>query len=412
MQLLESIKIGTREITMHKLRSALTMLGVIFGVAAVISTAAIGSGARDELNRQLAALGTNTIRIRAVELKGKELSDQKRLSPFGLTRGDLENIRELLGSELAAAAPIKKMTAQVQTRGRVLPFDVIGTSEDFPLISGFEVSQGRFLNPIDTIESRKVLVIGEDVRREAFPLVDPLGESLIINGQAYTVIGVMAPRGQATGGTVIDVGNVDRSIYLPINSAIRRLGQADPRADLLDEIALKLREERLLRESAQLVERVLLRRHQQIPDFTVIVPEELIRQQQQTKNVLSQVLIFIAAISLLVGGIGIMNIMLATVTQRTREIGIRRALGATRRDILLQFLVESLIISLMGGLIGIGIGVGLAYGIGYYAKWPFTVPPESIVISTSISAAIGFLFGLYPSLKAASLDPIEALRTE
>jgi putative ABC transport system permease protein len=413
MQLLESIKIGTREITMHKLRSALTMLGVIFGVAAVISTAAIGSGAREELNSQLSALGTNTIRIRSVELKGKELSDQKRLSPFGLTRGDLGNLRELLGPKLQAATPIKKMTtAQVQARGRVLPFEVIATSEDFPLISGYEVSQGRFLSPIDTQESRKVAVIGEEVRREAFPIVDPLGQPLVINGQAFLVIGVMAPRGQTPGGTVIDVGNVDRAIYLPINSAIRRLGQDDPRADKLDEIALKLNDEKYLREAAEVARRTILRRHQQIEDFTVVVPEELIRQQQQTKNVLSQVLIFIAAISLLVGGIGIMNIMLATVTQRTREIGIRRALGATRRDILLQFLVESLIISLMGGVVGILFGVGLAFGIGYYAEWPFTVPIESILVSTSIAAGIGFLFGLYPSMKAAGLDPIEALRTE
>jgi putative ABC transport system permease protein len=412
MQLVESIKIGSREITMHKLRSVLTMLGVIFGVAAVISTAAIGSGARDELNRQLAALGTNTIRIRSVDLRGKELSDAKRLSPWGLTRGDLANVEELLADHLVAAAPSKRVNVQVQSRGRILPFEVFGTNEDFPQISGYEVQDGRFLSSVDTLNSARVVVIGDRVRREAFPLVEAVGQSLVLNGQAYTVVGVMAPRGEAKGGTVVDVGNVDRSIYLPINSALRRLGLDEPRADRLDEIALKLKDDTMLRESAALVERTLERRHNGVQDFTVVVPEELIRQQQQTKNVLSQVLLFIAAISLLVGGIGIMNIMLATVTQRTREIGIRRALGATRRDILLQFLVESLIISLLGGLIGIGFGVGLAYGIGHYAQWPFTVPAESIVLSTSISAGIGFLFGLYPSLKAANLDPIEALRTE
>ncbi|CAN5389279.1 ABC transporter permease [soil metagenome] len=412
MQLFESIKIGTREITMHKMRSVLTMLGVIFGVAAVISTAAIGSGAREELNRQLAALGTNTIRIRAQELKGKELSDQKRLSPFGLTRRDLENMRVLIGTGLVAAAPLKNVDVQVQSASRVLPFQVVGTNEDFPLISGHRIATGRFLSPGDTEDSTKVIVIGDEVRRQAFPLVDPLGNELLINGQSYNVVGVMAPRGGSGGGTVIEVGDVDRSIYMPINSAIRRLGVDDPRADKLDEIALKIDDQALLRETAETISRMTLRRHNNMLDFSVVVPEELIRQQQKTKNVLTQVLVFIAAISLLVGGIGIMNIMLATVTQRTKEIGIRRAIGATRRDILLQFMVESLIISLTGGLLGIGWGVGLAFGIGHYSGWPFNVPPESIIGSTSISAAIGFIFGLYPSWKAATLDPIEALRTE
>ena len=412
MQVFESVKIGTHEIWLHKLRSLLTMLGVIFGVAAVISTAAIGAGARDELNRQLATLGTNTIRVQTVELKGKEAADARRLAPEGLTRDDLENIREVLGDTLTAAAPLKKATSQVQTVGRVLPFEVCGTNEDFPLISGFEVGAGRFLTPLDMEEAAKVCVIGDAVRRDAFPLVDAVGETILVDGQAYTVVGVMAPRGHGDGGTVIDVGDLDRSIYMPVNSVLRRLNDQDRRADRLNEIALKVRSESELREAAAVVERILLRRHNDVQDFKAIVPEELIRQQQQTKNVLSQVLVFIAAISLLVGGIGIMNIMLATVTQRTREIGIRRALGATRRDILAQFLVESLSLSVLGGLIGIGIGAGLAMLIGNYAKWPIILPPESIVMSTTISALVGLLFGFYPSMKASALDPIEALRTE
>jgi len=412
MQLVESVKIGVREITLHKLRSLLTMMGVIFGVAAVISTAAIGAGARDELNRQLAMLGTNTVRINAVELKGKELSDQKRLSPNGLTRGDLEALRVILGDSIVGTAPLKRMTAQVQHRGRVLPFDVYGTTEDLPLISGYAMAQGRFLTSLDVEDARNVVVIGDDVRRRAFPLSDPIGLPLLIEGQPFTVVGVLAPRGRTAGATVINVGDVDRSVYLPINAALRRLGNDDPRADRLDEIALKIRSEPELREAAALATRILERRHNAVEDYKVVVPEELIRQQQETKNVLSRVLVFIAAISLLVGGIGIMNIMLATVTQRTREIGIRRALGATRRDILLQFLVESLVISIFGGIIGIGVGVGLAFGIGFYANWPTIVPPESIIVSTSISAGIGFFFGLYPSMRASRLDPIEALRTE
>ncbi len=386
------------------------MLGVIFGVAAVIGTAAIGSGARDELQRQLAQLGTNTVRVRSIELKGKEESDARRLSPYGLTRDDLGAI-ELLLPTLLAAAPLKTVEAPVQSQSRTLPFSVYGTNDDLPYISGYAVEEGRFLSPLDVSESAQVVVIGADVRRAAFPLEEALGQRLLIGGQYYTVIGVMAARGQS-GGTVIDVGDVDRSVYIPINSAIRRLGTGDPRADKLDEIALKVATEEELGESAALVRRMLFRRHNNVGDFNILVPEELIRQQQKSKDIFSQVLIFVAAISLLVGGIGIMNIMLATVAQRTREIGIRRALGATRRDILFQFLVESLIISLTGGVIGIGIGYAIAFGIGRYADWPIIVPIASVITSTSIAAAVGLLFGLYPSVKAASLDPIEALRAE
>lgn len=412
MQLSESLKIGAHEIWLHKTRSLLTMLGVIFGVAAVISTAAIGAGARDELDRQLAMLGTNTIRVQSVELKGKEAADARRLAPWGLTRGDVENLRAVLGDELEAVAPLRKIEVQIQAQGRVLPYDVYGTNEDFPLISGYQIAGGRFLNPLDLTEAYKVAVIGDAVRRDAFPLTRAVGESIVLDGQAYTVIGVMARRGESQGGTVIDVGDLDRSIYIPINAALRRHRSDDPRADRLGEIALKIESEDQLREAAALVDRVLERRHNGVRDFKTVVPEELIRQQQQTKNVLSQVLVFIAAISLLVGGIGIMNIMLATVTQRTREIGIRRALGATRHDILVQFLVESLSLSVLGGLIGIGIGAGLATAIGNYAGWPIILPLESILISTTISGLVGLLFGFYPSLKAAALDPIEALRTE
>ncbi|MCB2156684.1 ABC transporter permease [bacterium] len=397
---------------MHKMRSLLTMMGVIFGIAAVIATSAIGAGAAEELNRQLAMLGTNTIRVRALELKGAEALAAMRRSPNGLTRGDAASIREILGQNVTYIAPLKKAELEAFSSGRSLPAEIFGTNEDLPGIMGYEVAEGRFLTSIDTEESKQVCVIGEEVRREAFPLVDPLGQRLLISGQYYTVVGVLQPRSMGGVKTVIDVGNVDRCIYLPINSLIRRLGQGEAQADKLDEIVLKVRDAATLRETSQVVGDILERRHSQITDFEIVVPEELIRQQQETESILSNVLMFVAAISLLVGGIGIMNIMLATVTQRTREIGVRRALGATRRDILGQFIIESLIISLLGGILGIGLGYGLANLIGQYADWETIIPLQAVLIANGVAAGVGFLFGLYPSLKAAQLDPIEALRTE
>ncbi len=411
MPLLEAIRTGLMEIWMHKTRSFLTMLGIIFGIAAVISVSAIGAGAAEELNRQLAALGTNTVRLRAVELSGADLTEARRLSPYGLTRKDVHAVREIVEG-VTLASPLKKTEAPASINGRVISGEVYGTNSDLPNIVGYKLAEGRWLSPYDGQYASQVCVIGEDIRRIAFPIEPPLGKKIRIGGQSYQVVGVLESR-QTGGETVVKVGNVDRNIYIPIDTMFKRLGTGgDPRVEKLDEIILKLDEGQPLGEMKELVDRMILRRHGNVRDYEVIVPEELIRQQQETGKILANVLLFVAAISLLVGGIGIMNIMLATVTQRTREIGVRRALGATRSDVLTQFIIESLIISVLGGVAGIAIGYGLAWMIGNYAGWEMIVPVSSVLTATGVAGFIGFLFGFYPSLKAARLDPIEALRSE
>ncbi|MGF1572057.1 MAG: ABC transporter permease [Sumerlaeia bacterium] len=411
MPLLEAIRTGLMEIWMHKTRSFLTMLGIIFGIAAVISVSAIGAGAAEELNRQLAALGTNTVRLRAVELSGADLTEARRLSPYGLTRKDVHAVREIVEG-VTLASPLKKTEAPASINGRVISGEVYGTNSDLPNIVGYKLAEGRWLSPYDGQYASQVCVIGEDIRRIAFPIEPPLGKKIRIGGQSYQVVGVLESR-QTGGDTVVKVGNVDRNIYIPIDTMFKRLGTGgDPRVEKLDEIILKLDEGQPLGEMKELVDRMILRRHGNVRDYEVIVPEELIRQQQETGKILANVLLFVAAISLLVGGIGIMNIMLATVTQRTREIGVRRALGATRSDVLTQFIIESLIISVLGGVAGIAIGYGLAWMIGNYAGWEMIVPVSSVLTATGVAGFIGFLFGFYPSLKAARLDPIEALRSE
>ncbi|MDX2175469.1 MAG: ABC transporter permease [Candidatus Sumerlaeia bacterium] len=410
MHLGESLRIGWRELAMHKMRSSLTMLGVIFGVAAVISTSAIGAGAREELARQLAELGSNTVRVKKATLRGADEALAQRQAPWGLRRVDADALVAAVPG-ITHAAPLKIIDVPVAAEGRTITAEVYGTNEALPDIVGYRVDQGRFLAALDLEEAKRVVVIGDAVRRAAFPLVEPVGQTLLVDGRPFAVVGTLAPRARK-GGSVVESIDVDRAVFLPLTSALRRVGTDDPRNEQLDEIILKSDGTQPLRESAALAERILLRRQNNVATFRVLVPEELIRQQQQTKNILSQVLVFIAAISLLVGGIGIMNIMLASVTQRTREIGIRRALGATQRDILSQFIIESLLISIFGGLIGIGLGTGLARGISAYAGWTTIVPPEAVVISVTVAAGVGFFFGFYPSFKASRLDPIEALRSE
>ncbi|MEQ8821713.1 MAG: ABC transporter permease [Sumerlaeia bacterium] len=413
MLLGESVRIGITEIRMHKLRSLLTMLGVIFGIAAVIGVSSIGAGAAAGLNKQLALLGTNTIRVRKVELKGPDAVSARRNSPYGMTLDDAAAIREVLPS-IESLSPIKyRKDLNAFSGDETLQADIVGAGPELPQVVGYRMKTGRFISDIDEKEAKQVVVIGADVRRAAFPLEDPVGKQLVIAGQLYTVIGVVAARGSGGGETVIDVGNVDRQIFLPVNTVLRRLSpNTDPRAHNLDEIVIKVGDEALHASTAQVVENLLSRRHREAKDFELLIPEELIRQQQEAEAIFQNVLIFVAGLSLLVGGIGIMNIMLATVTQRTREIGIRRALGATRNDILGQFLIESLIISLLGGGIGIGIGYAMAEGMEQYVGFETLIPMQAVVLATGVAAGVGFVFGFYPSMKAAQLDPIEALRSE
>jgi putative ABC transport system permease protein len=411
MRLGESVQIGLKEISSRKLRSFLTMLGVIFGVAAVVSMVAIGSGAREEALRQIKLLGTNNIRIRALALEGMLKAEAMRKSPFGLTLADAESLKDIVPN-ITNVAVAKKIDAKVFNNNQIITAEVVGTLPDYPEVVGFGVQEGRFINNIDLDESKMVCVIGNDIKESVFGLEEPLNKTLRIGFKWFTVVGVMERKSVSSAKVgMIDVGNLNQKVYIPISTGLKRY-QADRRYENLDEISVKVRDGANLQETANVIERVIKRRHNDIEDFEILIPEELLRQSQRTQRIFTIVLTAIAGISLIVGGIGIMNIMLATVTQRTREIGVRRAIGATKRDILSQFIIESLVISLMGGFIGIFIGVALANLISNYAGWKTIVSAASIIVSFSVAAATGLLFGIYPAMKAAQLDPIEALRYE
>ncbi|MCX6998904.1 MAG: ABC transporter permease [Candidatus Sumerlaeota bacterium] len=405
-----NLKIGMKEIWSHKLRSFLTMLGVIFGVAAVVAMVAIAEGAKEEALRQIRLLGTNNIRIRKQELKGIERTRAMRKSPDGLTRADAASLREIL-ADVTNIAVSRTVSARLLYKNEIPPCTVVGVSPGYPEVVGHAVQEGRFISDLDEKETKQVCAIGQEIKNRLFPLEEPLNRQVRLEGQLFTVIGVMEKKSSDGGIGSLKLGNLNQNIYIPITTAFKRFGQ-DERAEQLDEISLKLLEGADLQELAHVVKRILLRRHNDVEDFEIVIPEELLRQSQRTQRIFTIVLTAIAGISLIVGGIGIMNIMLATVTQRTREIGIRRAIGATERHILLQFLIESLTLSLVGGFIGIFAGVGMAKAIALYAQWKTPISILSIIVSFSVAAITGLGFGLYPSMKAAHLDPIEALRYE
>jgi len=407
----ESLRIGMRSIRAHKLRSFLTMLGMIFGVAAVVSMVSIAEGARREAVEQIRLLGTNNIRVNHRELSGaaREAAEQKD-SP-GLNHADGELLHEALPN-LLGIAPLRFVDAAVLQRSREATARVVATTDQYARVTDFHASDGRFLSPLDVLESKRVAVIGSELRSELFGFRDPIGQRIRIGESWFTVVGVMEPKTIRKGRTsVIKLRNLNRDVYVPITTAAARLPAEDGRPTV-QELAIQVEQESQVPSTAQIVKRLLVSAHHGIEDFEIVVPAELLAQAQSTQRVFNIVMGSIAAISLLVGGIGIMNVMLTTVTERTREIGIRRAVGASQRTILGQFLVETVLVSVSGGCVGIVLGSAMAKGISLYAGWQTVISASGTLLAFAISALVGVAFGLYPARKAAHMDPIAALRFE
>ncbi len=411
MEYSETFRVGIESILAHKLRSLLTTLGVIFGVAAVISMLSIGEGAKRTAIEQIKLLGTNNIRINHVKLTGEQAELAEKKLSKGLNYRDCQLIRAN-SPNITGATPLRFVETEVLRGNKESTGRVIGTQSDFEWISNFHPKEGRFIGPLDEKEAKRVCVIGSEVRQELFGYLNPIGRQVRIGDSWFTVIGVMEPKTIKEGKTtVIKLRNINKDIYIPITTALKRFTN-DDQPDFVDEIAIQVSHADQVITTAEVVKRILARTHNGVNDYEIIIPAELLAQSQKTQRIFNIVMGSIAAISLLVGGIGIMNIMLASVTERTREIGIRRSVGATQHDILRQFLNETVLISASGGLVGIILGTIMAKSINVFAGWDTVISPFSVIVAFGISALVGIVFGMYPARQAAMLDPIAALRYE
>ncbi len=413
------VKLGVRSLYGHKLRSFLTALGIIFGVSSVIAMLAIGEGASYEAREQIRRLGSNNIIVRArkpPESTASAGKGRQMMSVYGLTYADAHRIKVLF-PQIRVHVPARIMNETVRRGRHQGPAEVIGTVPWFIENAGLTVSLGRFLVDADIRDKDNVCVIDHATARKLFPLSYPIAQSLFLGRQPYRVVGVVAAAEQADD----QQGKRDVfRVYVPMSTARKRFGEVLAKRETgsfklekveLHRLTLTAPSTDAVMPLANSV-RTLLRTFHKKNDFEIVIPLELLKQAEETKRIFNIVLGSIAAISLLVGGIGIMNIMLASVTERTREIGIRRALGATRSDIVLQFLAEALLLSIAGGILGTGLGLAIPAAVEHFASMRTIIRTDSLFLAFGISVLTGIVFGIYPATRAAALSPIEALRHE
>jgi len=412
--LIPELKMGLGSLFAHKLRSLLTMLGMIFGVGAVVAMLSITAGAQKEMMSFIDQLGVNNIIIESREaVDQNELQTVRATSP-GLTFRDFRAISENV-SGLVAITPRKRFKPQrVLPKTAQEPPQLIGVLPNFVEINSLRLVAGRFFTEEENLASAPVCVLGESAKVNLLGYDDAIGKYVKINDTWLQVIGVLTP--QSSGDSDAEgaqAANRNNLVITPLNTAMRRFeDNTSFLKDEIDGIYMKVQPTIDSIETSNVVKAILTATHKDAGDFTVIVPAGLLEERRRTSFIFNIVMICIAGISLLVGGIGIMNIMLATVLERTREIGIRRAIGARQGDIVRQFLLEAVMISIVGGLIGIAFGFTLSRIIASAAGWSTVVTTSSIAVAFGVSVFIGLLFGIYPAVQAAKLDPIEAIRYE
>jgi putative ABC transport system permease protein len=425
-----TLKLGVKSLWMHRLRSTLTTLGIIFGVSSVIAMLAIGEGASRDAQEKIAQLGSHNIIIKTVKPPEEQTAggQQQTLQEYGLTYADAERFRNAI-PDVQVIVPNRRVSQQAQYRIHRIAVEVVGTVPWYTEISQVRVKFGRFLSSTDMYYKQGVCVIEERLVKELFGFDNPLGQDVKIASDYYRVVGITTEQARTNVASSFedkDATGAKKSganlggIYIPLTTVRDRFGEMSLQITSgtrniekveLQEIIVKVRNiDRVLgtRQSVQ----TLMNRFHKKNDYEITVPLELMRRAKEFQRIFTIVLGSIAAISLLVGGIGIMNIMLATVSERTREIGIRRALGAKKRDIIFQFLSETLILTLFGGILGIILGSSIPFMVTHFSQMRTVISVTSLLLAFGISAGVGITFGLYPAYRAANMDPIESLRHE
>jgi len=408
----ETFRTALTNLGRHKLRTGLTMLGMVFGVGAVIAMLSIGAGGEKKALEAIGKLGLQNVIVRAKSVKPEERQELRKKS-LGVSLRDGEAIAEAVSNVRQVLPRVevkayKILAPDAKTKGKVLGF-----SSMYAGVAAVQLGEGRFFDARDEREHAQVAVIGQEIRRDLFGFGPALGKQFKVNDVWLEVIGIHGgePVGESSVGSSIPTGSTSREIWIPVSTAMRKFDR-DPLDAPVDELLVQMKQGESTRRAAELIRPLLDRLHGGADDYEVVVPEALLEQSRQTQRIFNIVMGSIAGISLLVGGIGIMNIMLASVMERTREIGVRRAVGARQRDIRAQFVIESFAISLIGGISGIIIGIVLARLVAAYAGWPTVITFSSLVVSTGVSMTVGLISGIYPASRAAGLNPVEALRYE
>jgi len=404
-----ALQLGLNGLRDHRMRTFLTTLGVVFGVAAVIAMLSISEGAKQEALSQFESLGIDNIVVLHQDPPARADSDESASRSRGLSVADARALTDLT-SAIGLVVPMAVQEQDVHGAKRIKAA-VVGTTPELPVVRRDHMARGRFFTQAESDAAERVCVLGSGLVRDLCGLDEPLGHFLKIAGDWYRVVGVMGGGGPVGDDEDGLLRATDQDIYVPLGCALVRNERMRWDREL-DRLIVQVPDLEQLDAVTGLVERLLERRHYGEPDTRVVVPLELVRQRQATQRIFSLVMGAIAGISLLVGGIGIMNIMLASILERTREIGVRLAMGARRQAIMRQFLVEAAAVSFIGGLMGIVLGVTLAWTISAAAGWTTVVSPLSIVLAFGVSAAVGITFGYVPARRAAALNPIDCLRYE
>jgi len=414
-----NILLGMENLLLHKLRSFLTMLGVVFGVGSVVAMLSVGEGASKEALAQIRKLGSNNIIITSAKSAQEEQASTRysHMSIYGLTYEDQARVAESFKG-IRQSAPVKLIRKETRLRERSMELRVVGTTPEWFDLVPREILAGRVILPADQAKRAPVAVLTEFGARKILATESTIGQTIRIGGDSFEVVGIVKSESGQAGNIQIPDQEVD--VYIPIEVARKYFGDVFTKYTSgsrlrerveLHQIIVQLDDTSHVETTAAAIEQMLARFHKKL-DYKVSVPLALLKQAEATKRRFNIVLGSIAGISLLVGGIGIMNIMLASVTERTREIGIRRAIGAKRKQIIFQFLIETVVLSTTGGLIGLGLGVLIPFLITYFSGMATVVTLNGILLPLIISMAIGILFGLYPAMHAAKVDPIIALRHE